>query len=146
MDLVQVTLAFGLAPESRIAIWAGKSRSSVQRHRYFEEVHRIRWCRLSAREDVWTRSKEQAEKRARRICLEVCEKAVHADASLVACMIHLTNGIVPRRSQVRGYLALQLLSDDSERVGLHEFLPMRDESAGMLQIVLAKHITQLRIP
>jgi hypothetical protein len=73
------------------------------------------------------------------------EKAVNADASLLAGVMRLTNGIVPRRSLVRRYLALWLSSNASEHSGLCEFPPMRDESAEMLQIVLAKHITQLSI-
>jgi hypothetical protein len=74
--------------------------------------------------NAWIRSKDQAEKGARRLCLEGCEKAVHADATLLAGAMRLTNGIVPRRSLVRKYLALWLSSDDNECFGLHGLPPL----------------------
>jgi hypothetical protein len=74
--------------------------------------------------NAWIRFKDQAEKGARRLCLEGCEKAVHADATLLAGVMRLTNGIVPRRSLVRRYLALWLLSDDNECFGLRGFLQL----------------------
>jgi hypothetical protein len=72
-------------------------------------------------EDAYARSEEQAEECARRLCLEGCDKAVHANVSLLACMMHLTNGVAPRRRLVRRYLALWLPSDDNERSGLRGF-------------------------